>query len=1161
MLDIFKEEAQENYEALRSNFQQWKHSAYDLTFLTEFRRACHTLKGSGRMVEAVVIGEIFWEYESLLNQVLEGKIKQSKRLELQLQQLLDYIDGHEQELLYAKEINTTVSELILDAQKFANVENQTVASLPKGKEVVEKLVEAHVPGQVAGIFLEELLELSDAFEVSVQRLHTDAQDHGALNDAKRHLHTIKGGARMSGFSDLGNLCHVTETVLQEFEERSFVNEVAVLACVQKVSDMLFVASDELAQGKKAPDFSHLLAEFETIFDIDVQVQPVPENAIPVGQSANPDISDNVAPEAKSAVVLSETAGAQQVDDEHSQEGAARDATSAAPVPALKKHTPSADDPMREIFLEELVELLEAFEEATQTLIHTPDDAEAIANAERYLHTIKGGANMVGLQAIGDLTHAGESLLNQLSNGKVDHYEGVINCLQEVSDQLTLMYETALEGEEPVAAWGLLKELKDLGALEVAVNDAAEAAFEDVTVDDTELTDAEARVEEVASAGINFEIQQPSSDIERLLESVIKQVDIKQYLPEVIVESASNQAESAQFSSSIRVPAPLIGNLITTTNEWGHQNIRLNEQFDDNQQKIKELKRTTTRLREQIRALELETDSMIGAGANNVAAAGKISGFPMLEGEQHFDPLEMDEYSELHQQSRALAESMDDLFSLTEGLDLGLRQMGETHQIQERTCKTLQEGLISTRMTKISGLVSRLRRIIRQVSAELGKHVELQIVDESVEMDRTILEKITSSIEHLIRNSLAHGIETPRVRSENGKDQVGKIILEFDRDGPEIVIRLRDDGAGIDVKKLREKALEKGLIAVDEKLHKSEVYQLILRSGVSTAKSISQVAGRGVGMDVVNNEVNALGGSIIIDSEEGKFTEFVLRVPYNLATNQVMLVEVGDEILAIAVAKLKGMQRFSEVELTKVYASEGQTITYLGNSYRLNHLADTLGAGMRKPAEESCTKPILFFDENEQRVAYEVDEIKGNREVMLKPLGPLFKESSLLSSATVLGGGQIVLLLNAHELIRLGAAGEKLLNKHVVTQEAVEQATIMVIDDSITVRKITESLLVSIDYQVMTASDGVNALEVLGEKVPDLILLDIEMPRMDGFELLETLRATEEWKYIPVIMISSRSGAKHRDHAVKLGANGFIGKPWEAKQLEQYISQCLQDRFN
>lgn len=1108
------------------------------------------------MVGAVVLGELFWEYENLLNQVHEGKIKVSKELELKLQRLLEYLDEHEDELLYAKEVNTAVSELILDAQKFAQVENKTVDSLPKGKEVVEKLVEEQAPDPVVSIFLEELLELSDVFETSVQALHTDAQDHGALNDAKRHMHTIKGGARMSGFSDLGNLCHVTESVLEEFEERSFIDEELVLACIQNVSDMLFVVSDELAQGKPEPDFEHLLVDLENVFDsIEPQSQPVPEDDFSLEESVTPHVLEAAELESQEG-----EKGPEQFDgthqfaaikaEEHVQE------EKLILSSGLKKHEPEADDPMREIFLEELAELLEDFEGVTQTLVNAPDDAESIANAERYLHTIKGGSNMVGLPAIGDLTHAGESLLNQLSNGKVDSNEAVINCLQAVSDQLTMMYESALAGQEPAPAWDLLRELDDLGALEVALNDTAQTIAQEAAVDDAERAGTTAP-KEVVVAGIDFTIDQASSDIERLLENVTKQVDIKKYLPSVVEESSSNQAESTQFSSSIRVPAPLISNLITTTNEWGHQNIRLNEQFEDNQLKIKELKRTSTRLREQIRALELETDSMIDAGVD-VSGTGNVSGFPMIEGEQHFDPLEMDGYSELHQQSRALAESMDDLFSLTDGLDYGLRQMGETQQIQERTCKTLQEGLISTRMTKVSGLVSRLKRIIRQVSAELGKHVELEVADESAEMDRTILEKITSSIEHLIRNSLAHGIETPKVRRASGKEQVGKIFLNIERDEPEIVIRLRDDGAGINVKKLREKALEKGLITTNEQLRRGEIYQLILRSGVSTAKSISQVAGRGVGMDVVNNEVNALGGSIVIDSEEGKFTEFVLRLPYNLATNQVMLVEVGDELLAIAVAKLKGMQRFSEAEIQKVYDSESKMLTYMGDSYRLNYLAQTLGAGERIPAESGYTKPIIFFDENNQRVAYEVDEIKGNREVMLKPLGSLFTDSPLLSSATVLGGGQIVLLLNAHELIRLGIQGETLVNKYIVTQDVVEQPIVMVIDDSITVRKITESLLVSLDYQVLTASDGVNALEVLGEQLPDLILLDIEMPRMDGFELLETLRATQEWRYIPVIMVSSRSGAKHRGHAEKLGANGFIGKPWEAKQLEKYISQCLQE---
>ncbi|MEE9351873.1 MAG: response regulator, partial [Thiotrichaceae bacterium] len=533
----------------------------------------------------------------------------------------------------------------------------------------------------------------------------------------------------------------------------------------------------------------------------------------------------------------------------------------------------------------------------------------------------------------------------------------------------------------------------------------------------------------------------------------------------------------------------------------------------------------------------------------------VASLPKLKGS--FDPLEMDEYTELQQQSRSLAESMEDLMSLTDTLELCLKSAEQTSSEQERIFKGVQEGLISTRMTKVTGLLSRLKRIVRQVSSELGKQVTVEIADENCEMDRTILERITASLEHLIRNSLAHGIEKPDERIKQGKSPQGKIVLKIDREGPEVVITLEDDGAGINVDKLRALSIKKGLINVDTVLSDKETYQLILMSGVSTADKVSQVAGRGVGMDVVNAEVNALGGNIIIDSEFGKFTRFELRVPYNLATNQLMFLDVSGELLAVPVAKLEGMQRIPLPELNAAYARKNPILECGGRSYQLSHLGETLGlVSRRMDGDEDKTIPVILFEENGQRIAYQVDEIRGNREVMLKPLGALFEQSKLLSTVAITGGGQIVLVLNAHELISLGANRKIMHHRKTPAIKTKEKKRVMVVDDSITVRKITEGLLLSQGYSVVTANDGVNALEVLADEEPDLMLLDIEMPRMDGFELLESIRSSEQWRDLPVIMISSRSGAKHRQYANKLGANGFIGKPWEANQLSNDIKACL-----
>ncbi len=972
------------------------------------RRAFHTLKGSGRMVGAMVIGDFFWAFENLFNKLIEEKISLNESFAILVETLITYLQANKEGLLSAKVQDEAIQRLISDAEKLAS-----------NKQIEEGV----------------------------------------------------GKPLVADFDELD------ETKTNETDVKSI--------------------------------------EVESVENV--------ENTV-------------------------------------------------------KK--PEVLDPLLALYLEEFAELLEAFELTTQALVDDPTDAEAIAGAERQLHTIKGGARMTGLVAIGDLSHAAESLLSKVAQHKIDTDNQLLFKLQEVNDELYGMHEKASSGAIIEPATQLIEELQQLSGEKVLTMESQQqdkSIVANIIANKTEEKDFAAIVNvennkylpeedvldvlEVLDVPLDTSLNtsladdaldvQHTSDLEKVLAACADELSIsaETLLPAI----AQKQAEVGKHqvdTSSIKVSTKIINNLISTTHEWGDQNMRLVEQYEDNSKQIDELKRTTIRLKKQIRTLELETDSLIKSG-NKVPDLSRVK--------SSFDPLEMDEYSELQQQSRALAESLNDLESLTETLEGGLKTMEKTIDEQRASFKVLQDGLIRTRMMKITSLSSRLKRIVRQTATELGKKAELEIADEQCELDRTILERITASLEHLIRNSLAHGIEQPEQRLKNNKNEVGKIFLEFSREGPEVVITLRDDGQGIDIDKLKKMAISKGLINETTCLSDQEAYQLILKSGVSTANAISQISGRGVGMNVVNAEVNTLGGNIVIDSERGTFTQFTLRVPYNLATNQVMLLGVCDEIVALPIAKLEGMQRLSATELARRYAMQAPSVNIGGREYVLKHLGETLGLGTFDvhENEQDITYPLILLEENEQRIAYHVNEIKGNREVMLKPLGPLFDESQLLSSATIMSG-RIVLLLNAHELIRMGVAGEAIRGNQVKADLAQSKTKVLVVDDSITVRKITESLLTKLNYTVMTATDGLNALEVLEAGIPDIILLDIEMPRMDGFELLGRLRNSKELKHLPVIMISSRSGAKHKKHAKELGATSFIGKPWEAKQLSSTIKFCLNN---
>ena len=1107
----------------------------------------HTIKGGARMTGLFAIGDLSHVGETLLNLIANKKVTIDKSLLDKLLQVSDELFRLYEQAQNNEELSTP-ADLIESLQQLTEPSalDVSVAVESGSKDTAKEQIASTSTEQIdpmLAIYLEELSELLEAFDETTQKLVENPQDSGAIKDAERQLHTIKGGARMTGLLAIGDLSHAGESLLNLVSNQKVSAGESLLEQLQRVSDQLFRMYESAQNGTEIIPATELIESLQALSEqgdtqtrTDTTTHPkevITENPLPDRKSKNQDLSE----------------------------------------------TSTVLDPMMAIYLEELSELVEAFDGTTQKLLKNPQDFDAITDAERQLHTIKGGARMTGLLAIGDLSHAGESLLNLVANKKISTDGNLLEELQQVSDTLYKMYESASSGQTIEPASQLINKLLLLSDLEIETEKKDTQAQKDVrhnlfaeSSEVLENTSLESGIKDESITKLEKKTVLDSSQTDKETttyrlpdfkqakkgKSVLEQVlskyadDLSQANLQLVdspLQAATAEAEK-QNNSSIRVPIELVNQLITSSNEWGHQNIRLSGQYEESGRTIAELRRTANRLKEQIRNLELEADSSIHSG-------GPVSSLPKLKGS--FDPLEMDEYTELQQQSRSLGESLEDLMSLTETLEMGLKSAEEVSDAQERTFKSIQEGLISTRMTKVTGLLSRLKRIVRQVSSELGKQVVVEIADENCEMDRTILERITASLEHLIRNSLAHGIEKPADRIKAGKPPQGKIILKIDRDGPEVVITLMDDGAGIDIEKLRALSIKKGLISEDTVLSGKETYQLILMSGVSTASKVSQVAGRGVGMDVVNAEVNALGGNIIIDSEFGKFTRFELRVPYNLATNQLMFMEVSGELLAVSVSKLEGMQRISLPDLNAAYARKDPALELGNKHYRLRHLGETLGlVKQRRDEAKDKTLPVVLFEENGQRIAYQVDEIRGSREVMLKPLDPVFEQSKLLSSVAIQGGGEIVLVLNAHELISL-AINRKVMYSHKLHRDKNKvKRSIMVVDDSITVRKITENLLISLGYDVITANDGVNALEVLADEKPDLILLDIEMPRMDGFELLENIRRSAQWKQLPVIMISSRSGSKHRHYANELGANGFIGKPWETKQLANNIEACLKE---
>ena len=571
------------------------------------------------------------------------------------------------------------------------------------------------------------------------------------------------------------------------------------------------------------------------------------------------------------------------------------------------------------------------------------------------------------------------------------------------------------------------------------------------------------------------------------------------------------------------------------------------------QTVEEMGATVQRLADQLRRMQGELESQIIA--QHTTEGGKY---------EDFDPLEMDQYSSVNQLSKSLYESASDLMDI-KGTLIEKARDTETLLLQQARLNTeLQEGLMSSRMVPFSRLAPRLQRIVRQTSQEVHKPAELIVINAEGEMDRTLLERLVAPLEHMLRNSVDHGMEPPEDRARSGKEMMGRITLTLSREGGEVVLTLADDGRGINVEAVRNKAIERGLLSADAEVSEKELLQFIFHAGLSTAQKVTQVSGRGVGMDVVVSEIKQLGGAIAIASTQGKGTTFTLRLPFTVAVSRALMVRIGEDVYAIPLSQIEGIVRASPYELETYYAPEAPPFEYAGITYRLHYLGEFVH-GLRTPSlfGQTLPLPILLVRGGEQRVAIQVDQLIGSREIVVKSVGAQLASVAGISGATILGDGSVVIILDVQAMLRAAAISKPRQKSEVEKVRVVPEKatrTVMVVDDSVTVRKVTSRLLERHGYEVVLAKDGLDAITKLEEIRPDIMLLDIEMPRMDGFEVASLVRHNPNLVGLPIIMITSRTGDKHRERAMGMGVERYMGKPFVEEELLLNINDLVGERL-
>jgi len=597
-------------------------------------------------------------------------------------------------------------------------------------------------------------------------------------------------------------------------------------------------------------------------------------------------------------------------------------------------------------------------------------------------------------------------------------------------------------------------------------------------------------------------------------------------------------EAGGQRATLRVRADLIDRLVGEAGELSIARTRIEGEMRSLKGSLLELTENVIRLRRQLREIEIQAESQIQA---------RVAQTP--DSEVDFDPLELDRFTRFQELTRFMAESVNDVATVQQSLLKNLDEANAAILAQSRLNRSLQQELMSVRMVPFASQTERLYRIVRQTAKEVGKRANLDIVGGQVDIDRSVLDKMLAPIEHMLRNAVTHGVESRDERLAAGKPEAGEIDIKLSQEGNEIILAMRDDGKGLDLARIRARAEAMDLLQPGQPADEKTLYDFIFQPGFSTATEVTQLSGRGVGMDVVKTEVGDIGGRIEIQSEFGQGTTFRLYLPLTLAVTQTLLVRVGTHLYAVPSTMIEQVREMKEKVLSAV--REKGEVEWQGIRYPFHFLPHLLG-DMEAVPEAHRQYWVLLLRSGSQRVAVLVDELRGNQEVVVKNIGAQLARVVGIAGATVLGDGKVVLILNPVAL----ASRTTVSSVHTAVPsmlppmmtEVASLPTVMVVDDSLTVRKITSRLLMREGYQVILAKDGVDALEQLVEVTPDVILSDIEMPRMDGFDLVRNLRADARLRSLPVIMITSRTADKHRNYALEIGANHYLGKPYDEAEL-------------
>ncbi len=1109
-------EVQSYIPVLKLGIGELKLDAGQQDALNEVYRLVHIIKGASAMVGVHAVNQIAGRMESVLERAQAGRIRLSGDMLATMESAVERID-----LLCGTMASGTTGD------------EQTLATLTVDEfDRIDSANGPDIPADdLASMFAEDDLLLA-GFE-GVETEGEQGQDFAA--EAMRHfekLHgimqtltlTVTGRARAS---DARVLLADGSDCLRQVRERAEAEKLSEVAAICQLVEELFDGLAASAQGLDS-ELHDLLTEA-----IDLLATLIYVPASFDEQRAEEVFTRLHARMEEVAAHSRETTEASSIAQDRRRQGAA------AAIPAKQSSTPDETGPrgsirsnlfsdeerllLRQGFQEEAEEHLQSLHEAMQRLEKviagetalTTAHREDIRGIRRAVHTIKGASAVIGLGEISGYAHGVEDFLDWLYEGARVIDPAMVNRLAEALDLLGLL----VEAPDTVSADSQVETLARLSA-------------------STEAPGASS--ERKAPSGEKLSAATPLEEPAEVAEAPEEEV----------------QAVVAETAKTIRINQPQLDTLINLSNEL----LVGISGFDRNMGSFKnvlgELELTVVKLRSIAQELEtkFEVKALDSLSDHFSNLDNTLSQIRTSQSFAEFDALELDRYTQLNLIIRSLNEATVDTAAIQTSLGSIYAGISGDISRQYRVVRELQLQMLRTRMSPMATLTARLSRTMRDVALRLGKRVRLVVEGDRVELDRVVWEKLADPMMHLIRNAVHHGIETEAERVAAGKSAIATITTDGRREGNSIVIRFSDDGRGLDFAAIRHKAMQMGLGQQTERMNEQQLTELIFYPGFST-KTVSDISGRGVGMDVVRENVRGLQGAINVESRPGEGATFVIRVPLTLGVMRALLVTAGEVTYGIVLNDIRDIHR---TESSAIVRKEG-LIRLNNETLPWYSLPVLLGQ-----EDETVNLPralVLVLATEGRAIAVSIPEITGQKEIVIKALGPHLRTVQGVSGAAVMGDGSVIPVLDIPGLIQ-AASGIKQVEEPVEIPAEVHAAlTVMIVDDSISIRRVMSRLVTGNGWEAIEAKDGLDAIEQMEEVIPDCIVLDIEMPRMNGFEFLARLANLSGRSHIPVIMLTSRTSAKHQAKAFGLGAKAFLNKPCRDEEFMATVLQVTGDQLS